>query len=107
LYPRYQQFLLDLNDRTIDLMDVFSAYHFFDKKSHGSCSIKTILPLVTDMSYDNLTIKNGSEATALLTKGMLGLVDREVYEQQRQDLLTYCQQDTLAMVKIFQFLQKR
>jgi hypothetical protein len=57
--------------------------------------------VLTDISYDNLEVGNGGIATALLKNIVLGNMSQEEYEKAKKDLLTYCEQDTRAMVEIY------
>jgi hypothetical protein len=60
-----------------------------------------VLPaLVPEMSYDKLSIQDGMQASL----EYLRMIDPETTVEEkttiRNDLLTYCGQDTLAMIKI-------
>jgi hypothetical protein len=46
-------------------------------------------------------VGNGGIATALLKNIVLGNMSKEEYEKAKKDLLTYCEQDTRAMVEIY------
>jgi len=68
-------------------------------------SIKHVLPaLVPGMSYEDLSIGDGSSAMTAFRR----MVDSTTQEEEKQtiatDLLTYCRQDTLAMVEIHRAL---
>ncbi len=43
-------------------MEVFSTLNYFDRRFNGSASIKKVLPVLTDISYDNLNVGNGGVA---------------------------------------------
>jgi hypothetical protein len=62
---------------------------------------------VPEMSYENLSIQDGMQASL----DYLRMIDSETSEDEkakiRQDLLTYCGQDTEAMVVIRYELLKR
>lgn len=107
LCPQFAEQLLDINTRTYDLMDIFSLGWYVDARFHGSASIKKVLPvLVPELSYAGLSIGEG--ATAMI-KWYESVYGTELASEQRQqiwdDLRTYCGLDTLAMVKIWQYLQ--
>jgi hypothetical protein len=55
-----------VNEKTFDLMEVFSKLNYFDKRFNGSASIKKVLPVLTDIRYDNLEVNNGAVASELL-----------------------------------------
>ena len=73
----------------------------------GSYSIKHVLPALfpndPDLDYHNLEgVHNGGEAMAAY--GDLVNMTPEDAARTRQQLLRYCELDTLAMVKIWQRL---
>ncbi len=106
LYPEYKEFLASVNERTFDLMEVFSEWHFFDRSCLGSASIKKLLPVLTELSYDWLNIPNGWIATEVIYRIATGTLTGDELIQARKDLLEYCEQDTWAMVRIWQELVK-
>jgi len=106
LYPEYQDFFARVNEKTFDLMEVFSEGHYFDRRFCGSASIKKVLPVLTDLSYDQLPIPNGGVATSVLFDIATGKLSGEDLAQAKKNLLTYCEQDTRAMVRIWQELIK-
>jgi hypothetical protein len=107
LNPTYEQFLVEVNERVVDLKEIFSKGMYIDPKFKGSASIKKVLPvLVPELSYKELPINNGADAN----KKWGEMVHGDISPSEKQDvvtnLLVYCKQDTFAMVKIFQYLQK-
>jgi len=107
LHPEDRGFLEDLNSRVFDLMKVFKK-DYLDPDFQGSASIKNVLPvLLPELSYKTLDIQNGTMA---LTEWERMLAEHTVTEHKediRKNLLEYCKLDTLAMVRIFEFLQKK
>jgi hypothetical protein len=73
----------------------------------GSNSIKDVLPvLVPEMSYKDMPVANGDDALATFAYMALGRFSPEECEQKREELLRYCEQDTLAMVRIHKEFEK-
>jgi len=106
LFPDYERFLIDVNDRIYDLMSIFSKNYYVDPGFHGSNSIKYVLPvLVPHLSYKDLAIGKGDLASVRWYEIVTG-EDRSNAEQVFDDLLEYCGLDTLAMVEIFNVLNK-
>ena len=104
LYPEYEEQLLSINRQTFDLMEIFRQQLFFHRDFEGSASIKKVLPVLTDIRYDDLEVSNGWIASNLLRQMIVGeLKDTEI-EHTKQELLKYCEQDTRAMVAIYQKL---
>ena len=52
LYPEYKDFFVNVNTRTFDLMEIFSEGDFFDRNFLGSSSIKKVLPVLTELTYE-------------------------------------------------------
>jgi hypothetical protein len=107
LNPEYKEFMDNINDRLFDLMDIFSKTHYIDPDFLGSASLKNVLLVfVPDLSYESLTISNG-EMTMIAWKD---LIDPEFPEADRaqlfEDMLKYCELDTLAMVEILKKVQE-
>jgi hypothetical protein len=107
LHTKYKDFLEGVNARVYDLMDVFANGYYAHPDFMGSASIKKVLPvLVPELSYKDLAIGEGMTAQVQWMKAARGLMSDEEAERLYEDLLTYCGQDTLAMVRIFEVLQK-
>jgi hypothetical protein len=88
-------------------MEIFSKGYYVDAEFHGSASIKNVLPvLVNDLSYEGLPISKGDEAMMAWVDMIKGRLSPEEAEQTRKNLLHYCAQDTMAMVKIWQVLKQ-
>jgi len=103
--PAYADAIEDMIQRLFDLHPVIKA-HCYHPDFRGSFSIKKVLPaLVPDLSYEGLAIGDGVAAAQSYLE-MLGNCSEDRMQEIRQALLTYCGQDTLAMVKLFQELKK-
>jgi len=106
LYPDLSDDLEDVGDRVVDLEGIIRN-HFYHPEFHGSTSIKVTLPvLVPEMSYDNLEIAEGDSASAAFAYLALGRYGPEEAERVKKNLLTYCAQDTMAMVKLHERLHE-
>ena len=106
-FPHYADELQSVMDRFKDLYAIIRR-HYYHPKFYGSFSLKYVFPaLVPEMSYDKLSIQDGIQASL----DYLRMIDRGTDEKEkatiREDLLTYCGQDTLAMVKIRDVLLSR
>ncbi|MBK9221940.1 MAG: DUF2779 domain-containing protein [Saprospiraceae bacterium] len=100
--PNLAPFLLAINHRFFDLMDIFSKRMYVHKDFKGSSSIKKVLPvLVQELSYNDLAIADGGTATTAWKNLVFGNNLDMKKEKIISDLLTYCKLDTLAMVEIF------
>ena len=104
-FPQYEERLLALGDRLFDLLAVVKT-HYYHPNFHGSYSIKAVLPaLVPDMTYSDLEIQDGSNASAAFAQMIAPDTEEPERERIRSALLDYCQQDTLAMVRLMDTLQ--
>jgi predicted RecB family nuclease len=105
--PRYHQQLTAITGRFKDLYAIIKK-DFYQPKFYGSFSLKSVLPaLVPVMSYESLTIQEGSQASLEYLKMIDSDTLVEEKERIKNDLLAYCGQDTLALVKIREELLKR
>ena len=106
-FPDLAPHLLDIADNMRDLLVPFSSGWYYAKAMGGSNSIKAVLPALfpddPELDYHALEgVHNGSEAMNAF-ESMAGMSDEEVAVT-REQLLRYCELDTLAMVKIWQKL---
>ena len=99
-FPQYADELQSVIDRFIDLYAIIRRY-YYHPEFYGSFSLKYVLPaLVPEMSYENLSIQEGMQASTEYLRMIDSATPEDEKARLRQDLLTYCGQDTLAMVKI-------
>lgn len=104
--PQYRDDLLRIPYRFKDLCAMIRNY-FYHPGFHGSFSLKFVLPvLVPEMRYDTLSIKDGSHASFEYLRMIHPDTVSEEKEKIKEDLLVYCSQDTLAMVRIREQLMK-
>jgi hypothetical protein len=81
--------------------DDYSQLNFYHNDLNGSYSIKKMLPIFTDLSYNDLGVGNGLEAIAAFSK-LSTATDMSI----RRDLLAYCKQDTQSMIDVLEGLKK-
>ena len=106
MFPDLADFFAEVNDKTYDLMKIFSDNLYIHPDFKGKTSIKKVLPvLVPWLKYDDLDISEGLSATI---KWFRAATWTSLSEAERvkifDDLLKYCELDTLAMVEIFKVL---
>jgi len=103
-FPQHSDQLLALCDRLFDLLKVIQG-DYYHPDFHGSYSIKAVLPaLVPGMTYKNLGIQDGGAASAAYAELLSDTVKGARKAEIRSNLLTYCGQDTEAMVKLLAVL---
>lgn len=103
-YPDHADFLLGLNERMVDLEDLFKTA-YVDARFNGYTSIKKVLPVICpELSYSELEVQDGTGAMEAWER----LVDPQTSDAEREQIATalrrYCELDTFAMVEIFRFL---
>ena len=104
-FPKYKKEIENRCDRLVDLMPPFRKGWYYKPEMNGSYSIKSVLPaLVPEMSYEGLEIGDGSSAS-LAFEQMLFDPHADVAAIRNQ-LIEYCKQDTLAMVRLLEVLEK-
>lgn len=105
--PEFQEFYRKVNRRMVDLKMPFSEGWYIDKNFFGSASIKHVLPvLIPELSYEDLEIREGNSAQRIWMETVLEGKHKEEREKIFHALDTYCALDTLAMVKIYEYLLK-
>lgn len=103
-FPDISGELNSVINRIIDLEAIIRK-NFYHPNFHGSTSIKRTLPaLVPEMSYEGLEIRSGDEAMAAFACLAQGKYGNSEIETIKNNLLEYCKQDTIAMVKLHQQL---
>lgn len=104
-FPEDADFMHDLVHRIVDLLPVFQGGHCYFPAMKNSASIKSVLPAIApDFTYENLEIQDGGSASSLFHQSIEN--GNFTDENLRENLLKYCERDTLAMVIIYQFLIK-
>ena len=121
IFPQYKNELMKIHDRGFDLLwlvntssDKYQAlgyteeeskiFNYYNSDLSGSFSIKKTLPVFSDLSYKDLTVKNGTEA--IVEYANYDKMSKEEYNIKYQALIDYCQQDTWAMVVILDKLRQ-
>ena len=106
-FPEYADQLLAINERMLDLLTPFRERGLYRPCQNGSASIKQTLPaFVPEMSYENLGIHNGTEASDQFMAFMIGKQKPEQTVAMMQNLHEYCGQDTIAMVRLLEVVQR-
>jgi hypothetical protein len=106
MMPEYKDFLISVNERIVDLMIPFQKGWYVDKDFMGSASIKNVLPVIApELSYKDMDISEGATAQRLWMEAVYTDKNSEAEKTKlMESLRAYCELDTYAMVKIFEFL---
>ena len=115
IFPEFKEELLKIHSTASDLLYIVRGnpafykslnydeveskkVNFYDSHLSGSYSIKKTLPVFSDLKYDDLDVKNGTQA--LVTYAMFKDMTPSELDFKYHSLLEYCKQDTWAMVVI-------
>lgn len=106
-YPEFAGFFEDVNERMFDLMMIFRKGFYVHKDFHGSASIKKVLPVICpDLKYTDLDIQEGATASNKWREMIDPKLKQGEAKKIYDDLLKYCELDTLAMVRILEEMEK-
>lgn len=104
LYPHLHEKISKISSRIVDLEAILKS-NYYDKQFHGKTSIKKVLPImIPEMNYNSLEIAEGGSALSAFAYMGVGLYNEEQIAETKKNLLEYCKQDTLALVKMHRFL---
>jgi hypothetical protein len=98
--PEYKGWVDGLQGRMVDLLKPFSSFHYYHPGQKGSASLKNVLPVLTGISYEGLSINDGRMAAAAFLDATYGDAAEVERKKVRLDLEEYCGQDTGGMVEI-------
>jgi hypothetical protein len=102
-----REYVIELNDRFYDLMDIFSRQYFVHRDLCGSVSIKRVLPvLAPELSYSSLGIQDGAMASLSWSRMISAEIDEEECARLRANLRDYCALDSYGMYAIWRALTK-
>ncbi len=100
--PSLSDALLHIVERLEDLLPIVRN-HVYHPDFHGSFSLKKVAPaLLGEDAYQDLEIAEGQLASVELHRLMFEKddMDPQEWEALRRDLLAYCKEDTLLLVKL-------
>lgn len=120
IFPKYKEHLLKIVENSTDLIffiktnkslyeelgfseEESARVNFYDLRQSGSYSIKKTLPVLSNLSYKELEVKNGTEA--LVTYSRYNEMSEFDLMRAKEALRIYCKQDTWAMVVILDALR--
>jgi hypothetical protein len=105
-FPEHEVWITDVLSRLKDLAEPFGQFWYYHPRQHGSYSIKALLPIMSADAYKDLTINNGSLASASFL-ALQQLENKEEIQSLRAALLAYCKQDTQSMLDVLGFLKQQ
>jgi len=121
IFPDYKEKLLKINSQIFDLMNIVKTktkmyeelgyeekeakmVNYYNPSMDGSYSIKKVLPIFSDLTYQGMEVANGVEA--MVTYARFPKLNKLDFEHKYQKLVEYCQQDTYAMYKVLEGIKE-
>ncbi len=107
-FPDLRTELRAVIERLVDLLPIVRD-KVYDPAFDGSFSLKAVAPvLVSDLSYGDLAIASGGDATIQLARLALttDLVDERERTELGKQLLEYCKRDTWCLVRLLDRLRE-
>jgi predicted RecB family nuclease len=107
LFPKYEKALRSIIERLVDPLPVFRK-HVYDREFRGDFSMKMVAPAILGekFSYADLEVGDGTTAGAWANGILRGQISGKEFDVVRGHLLTYCRQDTLAMMELVNWLSE-
>lgn len=104
-FPEHKATIDALMPRIFDLLPLMRN-HYYHPDMKGSWSIKAVLPTVApDLNYKSLIVGHGGAAMEAFEEMMSKETSTERRQALYQALLEYCELDTLAMVRIVDYVK--
>ena len=106
LLPEFKPWLRKVAPRIVDLLLPFRGFRYYHPQQDGSASMKAVLPALTGLGYDKLTIQEGGAASREFLRVTFSEVTAAERRRVRKDLQEYCGLDTLGMLQIVDQLKR-
>lgn len=103
-FTEYTSWTEKVVSRLADLIVPFRGFHYYHPSQKGSASLKSVLPAITGLGYEDMPIAKGDDASLAFLAITFGDVPANEVARVREDLLAYCKMDTEAMVRIIERL---
>ena len=103
MYPEYKTSLDEINERFIDLATPFIEGLVYDVRMEGNFTLKKLVDITSEYSYQDLEIYDGMEAVhnwRLVDKG-----ESKNEEKVVSDLKKYCSLDAYGLHLVFKWLK--
>ncbi len=111
-FPECSRWVSLILPRIVDLYKPFGCFYYYRSSQKGSASIKSVLPAITNLSYEGMDIAEGLAASVnfLYICGNYntgkGSPSGEEVDRIRKSLIKYCRMDTGGMIHILRALIK-
>jgi len=105
-FPEFAPALEAIIERVADLLPI-ARNRYYHPSQHGSWSIKAVLPAaIPELSYDQLDgVQDGGMAVLAFMEAIASATPPERKTEIEGQLVSYCELDTFAMVRLYQFFR--
>jgi hypothetical protein len=94
-----------LIEKIEDLLEPFNQFVVYHPDQLGKVSMKRIVPIFTEESYDELEVQDGLEANVAYAELFFGRTPEAGQSDVLRRLEEYCRQDTSGMVRLVERLE--
>ena len=103
-FPEFGPALESIIERVADLLPI-ARNRYYHPSQHGSWSIKAVLPAaIPELSYNQLDgVQDGGMAVSAFMEAIAPATPPERKAEIEGQLVSYCELDTFAMVRLWQF----
>jgi len=105
-FPDYKEWIDSVSGRIKDLLVPFQSFAYYHPSQKGSASIKSVLPVLTEKSYEGMNITDGEDASLTFLEMAYGNISEEQREKIKEELKCYCCLDTEGMVLIVEKIKE-
>ncbi len=105
-FPEYAGWAENVISRLVDLIVPFRSFYYYHPSQKGSASLKSVLPAVTGLGYEEMPIAKGDDASLAFLAITFEDTAAEDVARIRKELLAYCKMDTEGMVRIIERLEE-
>lgn len=102
-FSQYKDELQQIWERMVDLSLPFSSGNIYDLRMEGMYSLKKLVPIFSDYTYESLSVSHGMEAVQCWREYETSQKERK--EELYQALYEYCAMDTYAEYIIYHALK--
>ena len=106
VFPEYEAWLHSIEPRFVDLYAIFERFDYYHPSQNGTASLKTVLPILTELRYDNLDIQDGDLAQREFLRITFHDVPLDERLKVRRALEKYCAQDTGGLIALLESLKR-
>lgn len=98
-FPKYSKKIDSVIKRFVDISLPFEFGTIYSDKIRGSFTLKNIVHSIGDLRYQDLEVSDGQQAIFKWR-----IYEKTQNKEIRNELLTYCRQDSFALIEIYRFL---